>query len=712
LNPARTERVASLGKSTASLHLLLPPAQPVATLRLPALRRTDPQAVVGRAYAKLGWAVAASPDSATRGAILTPAAPGEYVSIYDSAQDGSAETTLRSLAALLSKTMATTAIVTLSQADERFLFIIYRLGRQIDAAMTETDRSAEGLTCVRGRQQAHLWYEALGHHRFMALTEPAQDAPARIARFVAMAGQAAAAANDTAHAALAAWCRLAGVPVAAALNGYEDAARLPGLSHLALTAAPGSRRAAARSATRALTPIFAPEDYPYQAFFPAAWPVAEAATTQFIWPVALQSGLSSLRVALHLDRTGDVRLEKITVSAFTTMKGEVVSATPLASWGQTVPEDIGSIEGDLAFDADLLPLPEPETPGAAYLLQIRADIVTGDSGEAFITPSLRAESISAAPLMLPTLRLRVTPRIWLPKGAPAQDMTPVRLDALLRLNAPAVHNAVALLADTGDDVRASVRAFMERVLAPVTATRLVATIETQKYLSGDFSVPKSRQTVPLHSLLQTPAWARLFETERQFQSVRIGIGLQDGPAPLAGMVLQTSLRNERGEDVGQTRFSGPSLAAAFWMLAEDGALDLLRLNLRDARDHFASWVGASAPLQAWAAECAWIPEFDYHDKFVMTPYESAGPVDWFGENLVGTLMDRAWLCRHLRFVAPRLWLGWELAERVNATQLTGFAHVTQYDDGIEIVLRDPRHLPLLEHRLAAILPGVPQGLGV
>jgi len=170
-------------------------------------------------------------------------------------------------------------------------------------------------------------------------------------------------------------------------------------------------------------------------------------------------------------------------------------------------------------------------------------------------------------------------------------------------------------------------------------------------------------------------------------------------------VLQTSLRNERGEDLGQTRFSGPSLTVAFWVLAEEAALAMLRMDMRDAGAAFAEWVREQAPLQAWAVDCAWVPEFDQYDHFVMTPYEAAGKVEWFRDNLAGMLTDRAWLRRHLRFVAPRLWLGWELAERVDARALTGFAQVTQMEDGLEILLRDLVDLPMLEHLLAPILPG-------
>ncbi len=676
------------------LHFLLPAAAP-----------RDPRAVVGRAYARLGWVAAPAAEAATRSAILCGGGPGEFASVYDSAPAQGGSLLLRGLAGLITKTLSTTAIVTSLREDEGFEFILYRHGRQIDAALGEADLAAQGLACVRGRQQAHLWYEALGHHRFMALTEPAEAAPERIARFMAMAGQAAGRAGN-ARVALSAWCQLAGLAPTVALRGFEEAVATRGKMPLLLAAAPGGRRAAAKPEARVLTPHVAPEIYPYQAFFPAAWPVTEGAPCPFSWPVLLRGGgLSRLRVALHLDRTGPVVLEKITVSAFGWHNGEVVSATPLASWGQTVPEEIGATEGDLAFDADPLTLRAPDSEAAAYLLVVRVDVRLDQGAELFITPSLRADRVSAPPVMLPALRLRATPKNWVPQGADPRDANPVRQDALLRLNAPSVHTAVAILPDTGDDVRASARGFMEQFLQPIVTTKLVATIETQKHIGGDFSVTKTRQVVAMESLLQTPVWARLFETERGLQSVRIGIGLADAPAPLAGMVVETSLRNERGEELGQTRFSGPSLAVAFWNLAEDGALAALRVDMRAAREAFAAWVRASGPLQAWAADCAWIPAFDQYDNFAMTPYESASPVDWFGDNLVGNLTDRAWLRRHLRFVAPRLWLGWELAEMVDARQLTGFAHVTQYDDGLQIVLRDKRHLPLLEYRLTAILPG-------
>jgi hypothetical protein len=293
---------------------------------------------------------------------------------------------------------------------------------------------------------------------------------------------------------------------------------------------------------------------------------------------------------------------------------------------------------------------------------------------------------------------------WAPVIADPLDELPGRRDAVLRLNAPSVHNCVAILPDTGNDVRASLRQALEICLAPVTRTALVARVHIGKHTVSGMADAKSTHIVPMRGLLQDPLWQRLFDASNAFQTVRIGIGLADSPWPLAGVVMQSTLRDEHSEALAQSQSGGPTLAAAGWAIAEDSALALLRLDIATVRGGFAAWVRQAAPLQAWTADCAWVPEFDQYGSYTLTPYEAAADVDWYGRGLAGTLTDRAWLRRRLRFVAPRMWLGWEMAELVDATTLTGFATVMEIEDGLEITLRNPRDLARLEKALLPLLP--------
>jgi hypothetical protein len=210
-------------------------------------------------------------------------------------------------------------------------------------------------------------------------------------------------------------------------------------------------------------------------------------------------------------------------------------------------------------------------------------------------------------------------------------------------------------------------------------------------------------------LLQGKLWPKLFEAPRDLQSLQIEIGDPGAPHGLAGFCMQTSLRYpETGAGKGVARQMGAAengtIAVALWAIADEAALRMLRLDVVAARAAFASWVRAASPLQAWMADCTWIPVFDHYESYAMTLYEAASAVDWIGRGLAGTLCDHAWLRRRLRFVAPHMWLGWELAGLVDTSRLTPIADVTAYADGVEIELRRPRDLPRLERMLVPILP--------
>jgi hypothetical protein len=685
-----------MGASIAALHILVPLA-----------RVGEARDAVGRAYAKIGWSAPARGEEADRHALLAAGA-STFLSVHDSACTGQDDGTLKALAALLSKSLNTVCIVTLVRDGDDFEFILFHKGIQADSAVGEPDGHGGGLKSVRGRAQALLWHEAFGGAHFRAISEAGGGKFSdRSAVFVALAGAAARNASPLAEDRLGAWCELAGLPRAAAVSGARSAGGKDGaVTHLALASRPVARKAAAEGAGRTLAFFASPEDYPYHGFFPSAWPVANGAVPPLIWPVLCRGGgLQGFRLCLHIDRTGGFVLKRVSVAAYAFHNGQIASQTPLASFGQSLPEDIALTEADLSFDADsfVLRTPPPDSK-AAYILLIRVELVAPHAGEAMMTPSFRADGPASAPLMLPTLRVAVTKPRWVPIVADALDTSPGRTEALLRLNAPALHTAVAILPDTGDDVRTAMRALMEQVCSPLATAGLVATVHTHKHMIPGFSVAKSAQTVPLATLMQSALWAKLFETNARYQTVKIGIGVPDAPWPLAGLNMQASLRAGQDDDADAPRFSGPTVSVAVWAMAELGALSMLGLDSHVMLAQFAAWIRQAGVLQGWAADCAWFPQFDYYDDYMMTPYEQVSQVDWFRLGLKGTLTDRAWLRRRLRFVAPLLWLGWELAEQVNVASLAAFADITDTDDCVEIALHDPAALNRLEKALAPILP--------
>jgi hypothetical protein len=596
------------------------------------------------------------------------------------------------------------------QDNTDFEFLLYHLGRQVDSAVGDPDGHPGGLTAVRGAQQAAIWRAALGGPRFASLPHRAGDDPNDpVSRFVAIAEAAARAAQPYAEDRLAAWCRLAHLPARAALRSFVDAAASPGNRRLALARRTGTRgraRACGISAHRC------DEDFPYHRFFPAAWPTEAGADAGFVWPVLSRNqGLRDVRVALHIDQSdsdpvdGFVLLH-VTLAAHAAQNGRIVSATPLASFGQSVPAEVARRSADIALDAHPFNVPEPRAgQHGEVMLLLRVEVRAPQAGEALITPTLRSGGAEAGPLILPTLRLAARGSGWTPIVADPMDENPARRQAVLRLNAPACLTHVAILPDGGAELRDSLRALVEAFLLPMTDTDLVAVIRTRKHHAldrnpGDGGVAGASQTVPVCDLLQGRLWPKLFQATRDLQSLQIEISALGGPHGLAGFSIQTSLR-DADEAAGD---EGATVAVALWVIGDAAALGLLRLDMVAVRNAFAAWVRQASPLQAWMADCTWVPEFDHYESYAMTLYEAAAAVDWRGRGLAGTLCGRAWPRRRLRFVAPHMWLGWELAGLVDTSRLAAVARVTAYADGVEVELRRPGDLAALERLLVPVLP--------
>jgi len=682
--------------TTASLHILQPPADPI-----PALLDS---------YRALGFTPSRNDSIATREAVL--AHGSLFLSIYDSACAQTDDGTLRTLAASISAAWRTCALVTTVQDSQDFEFILFHLGRQVDSAVSDP----EHLNAVRGPTQAEIWRNALGAARFARLPHRASDDENDpIARFIAVADAARRGAGAAAEDRLGAWCRLAHLPARAALRGFIDAAASPGNRRLAL-----APRTVAAPRRPPLAPHRCDDDYPYHRFFPAAWPTEAGADASFVWPVLCRDrGLKNPRVALHIDQTGQFEQgggfvpRHVGLAAHTSQNGRIVSATPLASFGHAVPLAAARREADLAFDAACFSVPEPRAgKGSEILLLLRIDLRVPAAGEAMMTPTLREAGTEAPPLVLPPLRIVAKGRGqgsgWMPIVADPLDETPVRRQAVLRLNAPAVLTHVAILPDTGQDLRHALRGVIEAWLLPMTDTGLVASIRTHKHPVRDAPGAVRTDTVPVASLLQGQLWPKLFDKARDVQSLQIEISDPGAPHGLAGFSVQTSLRDAsagtaHGFREGAAVESG-TIAVALWAIANEAALRLLRLDIVAARGAFAAWVRAASPLQAWMADCTWIPAFDHYESYAMTLYEAAAAVDWIDRGLAGTLCDHSWLRRRLRFVAPHMWLGWELAGLVDTSRLTPIANVTAYADGVEIELRRPRDLPRLERMLVPVLP--------
>jgi hypothetical protein len=682
--------------TAASLHILQPRARSAIGLAGFAGRRPDPAAALDRALANLGWRPAA--EDAVPGREVVLRRHGRFVSLHDPTWLAPREERV-DVAARLSRDLRTTVVATALNEESGFEFVLFRDGEQVDAATTLHGERA--WASLRGRPQALLWRTAFGKGHIAAVAGPG-SAPLQdpLDAFSVLAGEASRLPASPPAAALAAWCRLAGLP-------------LDALGEAAPAGVVISRRGFVSGPVRARRPGGRVQrfdagvaDCPYHGFYPGAWPVPASAVQSFVWPLVCRGGaLRRFRLALHIDRGGAFVLRKVTVAAYAYRNGQIAGAAPLAQFGHAVLPQAGGADPELSFDVDTFGLRDlMGRKDAAYALLIRAEIATPETGEMTVTPVWRAGGARKPPLILPTLRLAVTLPRWTPVVADPLDENAGRRQAVLRLNAAPVHSCVAILPDTGGELRHALRAVAEDFLAPMTGTALLARLHVEQHMRSGLTVPRVARTVPMRTLFQDAAWPGLFDGAGDVQTLRIGISLPDAHAPLAGIVVQASLRDAHGGAANEPLGAGSTLAAAFWALTEDSALALLRMDIAAMRAGFAAFMRGAAPLQAWCGDCAWIPEFDRYGAYALTPYEAAAAVDWFGRGLAGTLGDRTWSRRRLRFVAPRMWLGWEMLELIDATALTSFAHVAEVEDGMVITLRNPGDLARLEKALLPILP--------
>jgi hypothetical protein len=664
-----------MGTTAARLHLALPPGI-----------EPDVAGAVAKAYAKLGWAKPKRGEAAGRRVVL--ARSGDFVTVHDSACDALDDGTLQQLGALLTKALGTGALLASVEDSDRFELQVFARGKQVDAV---TDGELDpALKTVRGKRQATAWCDAFRAMLMRRIQAGDRDPAAAV---LAGAKQAEALESAFAEDRLLAWCALAGLAPAHALATAEEAAdRVLATLDLAprAVAAP-----AAAPAGRVLRVLVSPDDTPYHGFHPAPWPVASGGQEAFAWTVTVAGGgLRGLRLGLDIARGGGFRLRGASIRAFAFHSGQITSMTPLALWEHDSSEAEAEAPA-LTLDAPDFALRDP-APGsrAQALLHIRLLLDRPAAGEATITPRLLVEG-EAAPLDLPPLRLAVQAPSWMPLIA---DPAAPDMDAVLRLNAPSLHTAVAILPD-GEAARAAIRAMMEAVLARC-AQGLGVEIATEKHMTPSFTVPKGRDALPLGDLVASKRWSTLFDAAANFALVRIGLTPPGAPWPVAGLLLQSSLRDAPGV-VGAPE---EMLHVALWCAATPPAEATLDCAWDALLQPFLDWVRQAAPWQGWVADCAWHPLFDRYEDYEHTPYEKAGTTQQSRMALHDAANGAAWRRERLLFVAPRLWLGADLAARVDLAALGAVAKVTPAAGATEVALLQGTGLADLEQALRPVLP--------
>jgi len=116
-----------MGTTAASLHLVVPPGA-----------AGNQSAALLKAYAKIGWAPPKRGEAGQRNVVLARN-DASFVSIYDSDCAELDDGTLKELAAMLSKSLRTAAVVTSVYDSDTFEFILFAGGKQVDAITDASD---------------------------------------------------------------------------------------------------------------------------------------------------------------------------------------------------------------------------------------------------------------------------------------------------------------------------------------------------------------------------------------------------------------------------------------------------------------------------------------------------------------------------------------------------------------------------------------------
>jgi len=230
---------------------------------------------VERAYGRLGYRKPqkADPGPAKKVIVASPGAGG-FVTIRDGDNDAIDTGELKDLAVALSKRLETVAILTSVYDSDNFEFIVWRAGKQVDAAVDDESRQGD-LKIAKGARRIKLWHEMFLERDGNGPS--VNGARAKISDGLAFWGAKlhsaeVETASPFAEDRLLRWCAAAGVDGAAALARMANGPP-PDATILELIRTPPPPKAPpVRDAAPLLAVAREDEELPYHRFFPAAWP--------------------------------------------------------------------------------------------------------------------------------------------------------------------------------------------------------------------------------------------------------------------------------------------------------------------------------------------------------------------------------------------------------------------------------------------------------
>jgi hypothetical protein len=569
----------------------------------------DAAKAISRAVAKQGYERTKTASAEGEKHVIVLARPGEpYVSIYDSANADIDSGELKAASLATSKALKTAAVFTSLYDSDRYEFVIFNNGRQVDCLMSDADTYDGPLKRLSGKSRAAQWTKVFARP---VTSEQIEQAASRGGAF--------------AETTLAELSGLVGLSADRPQRHYRDFEAEPRL----VTAAFHFRKAATAPVVESgrvlLRNYYDPDNSRKLLVYPAAWPMPLDEEGYLTWLMLSEgAGFMGASVTVEVSGPEGLTIAKGIANGANFHNGQIVGGYELAK-GATAEEAQAHLdskrfaltptepkaEGWHSFRAQCPNLRVPAMTAdrtTQILVVLQLHLVASREGQWEVKVTLRPSSEEGDAHPLSCARVAAVDPSWLPvvsglnPKAPydttdiaedpppdaaldfliSQFMDPRRLAlprdqarAELRgeqararernyklwlhdlghsqsrarrergLEHPAIASNVAILRDEGQATIDACRSFLEDWLRPLATRKGEVRVHAERQMTEAFHVGKTKKTWSTAAFLGDKAYAKLFDAANEYQSVRVDFVPDGEEFPVAGIGLSSSLRQRR-----------------------------------------------------------------------------------------------------------------------------------------------------------------------
>ncbi len=703
---------------------------------------------ISRSYNKLGYqrVKKAAVEGGKHVVLLARAGQG-YVSVYDGTNAQLDNGELKELARVASKALGPAVFTSLYDSD-RYEFIVFAGGRQVDLLMTDAESYEGPMKQLSNKSRSTKWSGLFGRTLGAGEIE-----------------QAAAVQTAFADEIVAGLSSLIGLGSGQPQMNYSDFAdgEEAATAELYFKRKPKALDEAPSGEIR-LGDYFDSDNCRMRSVYPASWPIPVGSKRLATWLILSQgAGFSGGTVTVRRTGPDTLRLPKAIVAGCKFHNGQIAGSL------EPPPPNLTMEELEKLVEAKRFPLLPVEAPSAQaallrgeirqlvipsmtperttqILLILQVHLEPQAAGEWTIDVTMQPGAQTEYRHELPPLRIAALEQTWLPVVSGLNLKTrydKTNLDAThlnelnykqsriplgRELDHPAVASSVSILEDEGQATLDAGRSWLEAWLGPLASrTEGEIAIHTEKHMSGAFYVGKTKKRLPVSGFLSDKLWPKFFEDSNNYQTVLLSFTPQGAERPIAGIGLQHGFK-QRVENPKESweKHLAPTLAVMRgrpfeglatggtwhvfkWVVNHEDCYKYLGTTARDMEHQLDSFAAERRPLQAWSSYATWIPEFDRADRYECTVYEEVSVLNWFrgilnDGGLNTDKMTAAWCGNVLRMVSPHMWLCRQLIDQVDRARLEQVAQVEEINGVYRVALRCGCALDELELALLPILP--------